>query len=245
MKPDPFTQAMPKAPLAEEQDANKQANQWRALFCKVAIELNCLPSMSIDGNEHVLRAAREYGAPPVEQAAGALTGDLGQLIETVKRRDKACGIAANTPGADYFDASTNMLIAVRALVAKIETAPAQLHQSAISAGNDTLVSPAARDVLAERRRQIEVEGRTPEEDDLYDRGQMATAAGCYAMFTKAYPAGDPSRHWPWSSEWWKPTTPRRNLVKAGALILAEIERLDRAALAARNAESKARQTDGA
>jgi hypothetical protein len=34
--------------------------------------------------------------------------------------------------------------------------------------------------------------------------------------------------WPWSQDWWKPTNPRRDLVKAGALIAAEIERLDRA-----------------
>jgi hypothetical protein len=37
--------------------------------------------------------------------------------------------------------------------------------------------------------------------------------------------------WPWDLKWWKPTTPRRDLVKAAALIVAEIERLDRAALA--------------
>jgi len=35
--------------------------------------------------------------------------------------------------------------------------------------------------------------------------------------------------WTWERAWWKPTTRRRDLVKAGALILAEIERLDRAA----------------
>jgi hypothetical protein len=35
--------------------------------------------------------------------------------------------------------------------------------------------------------------------------------------------------WPWPESWWKPTGDRRNLVKAGALILAEIERIDRAA----------------
>ena len=34
---------------------------------------------------------------------------------------------------------------------------------------------------------------------------------------------------PWEDAWWKPTTPRRDLVKAAALILAEIERLDRMA----------------
>ncbi|MGN3704502.1 hypothetical protein [Achromobacter xylosoxidans] len=89
---------------------------------------------------------------------------------------------------------------------------------------------ATRDVLAERQRQISAEGWTPDHDDQYQTGQLASAAGCYAMFTQAYPAGDPVSYWPWSEAWWKPSAePRRNLVKAGALILAEIERLDRAA----------------
>jgi hypothetical protein len=35
--------------------------------------------------------------------------------------------------------------------------------------------------------------------------------------------------WPWEASWFKPSTARRDLIKAGALILAEIERLDRAA----------------
>jgi len=34
--------------------------------------------------------------------------------------------------------------------------------------------------------------------------------------------------WPWGKEWWKPSDRRRDLVKAGALIAAEIDRLDRA-----------------
>lgn len=34
--------------------------------------------------------------------------------------------------------------------------------------------------------------------------------------------------WPWSRAWWKPASRRRCLIKAGALILAEIERIDRA-----------------
>lgn len=89
-------------------------------------------------------------------------------------------------------------------------------------------SAAARDVLAERRRQVEQEGWTTGHDDGHSFGQMATAAACYAAFTGAYPAGDPCKYWPWAAAWWKPTDPRRNLVKAGALILAEIERLDRA-----------------
>ncbi|MNY70647.1 hypothetical protein D3C86_2088230 [compost metagenome] len=44
-------------------------------------------------------------------------------------------------------------------------------------------------------------------------------------------------NWPWSEDWWKPSPePRRNLVKAGALILADIERLDRAANAAQQSK---------
>ena len=31
----------------------------------------------------------------------------------------------------------------------------------------------------------------------------------------------------WDSEWWKPKDRRRDLIRAGALIVAEIERLDR------------------
>lgn len=87
---------------------------------------------------------------------------------------------------------------------------------------------AARDVLAERRRQIEAEGWTPEHDDEHGAGEMAAAAACYAL-NAAGCGCEVARNWPWDGSWWKPTTSRRDLVKAGALILAEIERLDRAA----------------
>ncbi|KVD80772.1 hypothetical protein WS62_25975 [Burkholderia sp. ABCPW 14] len=92
------------------------------------------------------------------------------------------------------------------------------------------LTDAARDVLIERRRQVEQEGWTLEHDDEHSRGQMALAAGCYAMNAARAPSKYPPTAWPWFSDWWKPTTPRRDLVKAGALILAELERLDRTAL---------------
>ena len=99
-------------------------------------------------------------------------------------------------------------------------------------------SAAARDVLAERKRQIEVEGWDHYHDDANERAELAQAAACYALSgTPADEAvfihgrwNDPrDLFWPysWSREWWKPTNRRRDLVKAGALILAEIERLDR------------------
>lgn len=89
------------------------------------------------------------------------------------------------------------------------------------------LTQAARDVLAERQRQISDEGWTPEHDDTHGPFALGTAAGCYAMYTLAFPEGDPPPGWPWATEWWKPRDHRRNLVKAGALILAELERFDR------------------
>ena len=91
---------------------------------------------------------------------------------------------------------------------------------------------AVLDVLAERRRQIEAEGWTSEHDDKHAEG-LACAAACYAAGSRRLMIeGDMAdiEVWPWDESWWKPTNRRRDLVKAGALILAEIERLDRIAV---------------
>lgn len=91
---------------------------------------------------------------------------------------------------------------------------------------------AALDVLAERCRQIDDGGYTAERDDQYTRGQLADAAGAYAFWAytcnmEHYKVTTVPPSWPWSPEHWKPTNQRKMLVRAGALILAEIERLDR------------------
>ncbi len=93
------------------------------------------------------------------------------------------------------------------------------------------ISQAAQDILAERQRQISAEGWAPEHDDEHSGGEMAVAAASYAMPIAANTDYNdhPPFYWPWDLAWWKPGSYRRNLVKAGALILAEIERLDRAA----------------
>jgi hypothetical protein len=83
---------------------------------------------------------------------------------------------------------------------------------------------AVREVVAERRRQVEAEGWTAEHDDEHTDGELVDAAACYLI----YRGGHTPHRWPWSREWWKPKGHRRNLARAGALILAEIERIDRA-----------------
>lgn len=92
------------------------------------------------------------------------------------------------------------------------------------------------EIAAERKRQIEQEGWTPEHDDEHKYFEMARAAVCYAFGAyQSIITKKPALHeyWPkeWDKAWWKPTTPRRDLIKAAALIVAEIERLDRMAAA--------------
>ncbi|ATN32863.1 hypothetical protein ACO34A_03485 [Rhizobium sp. ACO-34A] len=98
---------------------------------------------------------------------------------------------------------------------------------------------ALAEAIAERLRQIEAEGWSAEHDDSHANGEMARAAAAYCLgqqeLTGAVQDGKrflPWRKliWPWSKEWWKPKTRREDLIRAAALIIAEIERLDRSAL---------------
>lgn len=123
--------------------------------------------------------------------------------------------------------------------------------SILAAAPGNSVPQAWLDVQAERRRQITAEGWTPEHDDEHDNGELAAAGAAYALHAadhlNPYSQGDGGDEapscWPWHDgiagrgegpektepAWWKPSTPRRDLVKACALGLAEIERLDRVA----------------
>lgn len=100
------------------------------------------------------------------------------------------------------------------------------------------LSEAMEDVIMERKRQVMVEGWTVAHDDQHNNEEMAMAAACYAAPEPIYTHGKDyesgllgcivmKRAWPWDDKWWKPKDRRRNLVRAGALIVAEIERLDR------------------
>lgn len=97
-------------------------------------------------------------------------------------------------------------------------------------------------IAAERQRQIEEEGWTARADDQYGHAELTRAALSYAETAceqiSPHFGGLAPDHldlytrtdWPWLSDWWKPSDdPIRNLVKAGALIAAEIDRLARRA----------------
>ena len=99
-------------------------------------------------------------------------------------------------------------------------------------------------IAAERQRQIDVEGWTPEHDAEHRDAALLEAAACYLLAPYLDPA---ARHghtyprstlfrWPWALRFWKPSPGDRlrELVKAGALIAAEIDRL----LAARSEASQ-------
>lgn len=82
-------------------------------------------------------------------------------------------------------------------------------------------------IAQERQRQIDIEGFNRKHDSYINVGDMSRAAICYIGNAFKF---DTRGFWPWDSHWWKPSPPTkegkiRDLVKAGALIAAEIDKL--------------------
>lgn len=91
---------------------------------------------------------------------------------------------------------------------------------------------ASIDVVDERVRQLEAEEWDYAHDDQYVDGELVQAASCYANATLQepwMPVTVTPVDWPWGHDDWKPKTYRENLVRAAALLIAEIERIDRSA----------------
>lgn len=104
-------------------------------------------------------------------------------------------------------------------------------------------------IALERGRQMLVEGWTAEHDDRHFDGKMAIAASLYAnhaarsdSFRNANRASPAA--WPFEEAYWKPSTRRRELEKAGALIAAELDRLNRAEVPCYEVAIMVRTTDG-
>ena len=83
------------------------------------------------------------------------------------------------------------------------------------------------EIIAERKRQIEVEGFDAEHDDFHDTEALINAALCYhdhALGRAVYDEFGVPVSWPWDASWWKPKAPRRDLIRSGALCLADQDR---------------------
>ena len=99
-------------------------------------------------------------------------------------------------------------------------------------------------IAIERKRQIEEEGWTPKHDNMHRGHELCYAAAAYIL-TIIEPDGDHYKLWPWDMRYFKPTVKKfesnedneiRQMVKAGALIAAEIDRLQRFKELLRDAE---------
>lgn len=94
-------------------------------------------------------------------------------------------------------------------------------------------------IADERGAHTTREGYDAAYDDAHDRGQLVSAAMCYASVPLLRLTYTPfaaeseitevmATRWPWEEESWKPDNDAvRNLVIAGSLIAAEIDRLQR------------------
>lgn len=92
------------------------------------------------------------------------------------------------------------------------------------------MSNAIQDIASERARQQRVEGYTTAHDDQYVSGRLALGAAAYCLTAaKMRGIAHQLRLWSWPRETFKPKDPRRDLVRAGAMVVAEIERIDRLA----------------
>lgn len=107
-------------------------------------------------------------------------------------------------------------------------------ESALPAGG------VVEEIAKERRRQVAKERWSHKHDDAHFNGELAVAAAAYALDGRHALMQHPDKRtasititgrdlWCWDRKYWKPRGYRENLIRAAALIVAEIERLDRAA----------------
>lgn len=216
----------------------------------------------IDAARHDARAGRGSN-PPKFPAAATLVYWLAWSDETLRGQIEAAQAAIPEDIATRRKGETDeKLIAERietfvtSLVPRLKS-PDAVHVNMLSGtiarpsiaqivhlyGREALLAatltPAEYAVIAERRRQVEEEGWTPEHDDAHRGAALTLAAIAYAtqagfgihsgLTDAEYRTCRAPSMWPWERSWWKPKSPIRDLVRSAALCVAEIERLERAA----------------
>ncbi|MGV8288026.1 hypothetical protein ACV36C_03790 [Pseudomonas aeruginosa] len=207
-----------------KQNAEDQAAHWRERGCEVSED----ELMTVAQHERIvgelraviaqLRQHKNDYMDSGQETYRALQNEIREREAEIARLDGL--VSGRTAERDAALANVDAL-AVQVL--KLGGTISFAHHRTAQAGQ---VPQAWIDVQAERRRQVEAEGWTPEHDDLYCAAELPRAAAAYILNG----ANDEAPAiWPFSAKWWKPRDARSNYVRASALILAEIERLDRAA----------------
>lgn len=193
--------------------AQARVAEWRAGIAR-AIERASVFDDGSDGAD--AESARSVVAILSELLAAAPPAQAQHSVPDVLF-DGAAVYAALDDRQRMFTSPENVSVVLDAVVRVVRAAAPTPSNS---------VPQAWLDVQAERRRQVTAEGWTPEHDDLYCAAELPRAAAAYILSG----ANDEAPAiWPFLAKWWKPRDARANYMRAGALILAEIERLDRAA----------------
>ena len=161
----------------------------------------------------------------LEAKCAALDADNEKAMEAMRQADEVVK-RAHSKFAALTDENMALRSAIENGMAAPETPATDAFLAEVRAQGVKSLSNAVQSVIAERQRHQSAEGWTPEHDDQYSKSQLLWASSCYVL-NAIHPFNRIPFDWPWTPEWWKPTNPRRDLVKAGALILAEIERIDR------------------
>lgn len=90
----------------------------------------------------------------------------------------------------------------------------------------TVNAQGANEIGRERFRQINEEGYDLNHDDDYKSNELINAATSYLLACDGHVKfREAEENWPWVAELFKPKDTWSNLIKAGALIAAELDRL--------------------
>lgn len=211
----------------------------RAMNCLAVIEINYQWTREY-GFAHDLPAlARERRARAIKLAASLLKlveqhdQDL-KIPMAIGARERRAPQTRSTSGSARYHAChcTIELIQKESTMSNTTLMmPIAMGEQAIGVVLVPVTLPQAwKDVLLERRAQVEQHGHTTEYDDRYRDGKLEDAAAAVAS-TACMSNGAHPTIWPWSWDYFKmhiqTKTYRQRLVIAAALLLAAIERLDR------------------
>ncbi|HGO9906933.1 hypothetical protein ACLHXF_29190 [Pseudomonas aeruginosa] len=203
--------------------------RWAEMFNRVEQQCDAAMARVAELEAHCVR----LGQGGAERYWENRWRDADARLQELEKQEPVATVA-KVPGEDWNSLDFHRDLQDMQPGTKLYTAPVAQAQHSVPellvraedfvSGKE--VPQAWLDVQAERRRQVEAEGWTPEHDDLYCAAELPRAAAAYILNG----ANDEAPAiWPFSAKWWKPSTARRDMVKACALALAEIERLDRAA----------------